>query len=136
MLYGISIVLVSIISISSLLLSRQSNAVELLNKVRVYQGRIGVVAVVLGICQLINWYLDNAINKTPQIWSVSVFLACMMQINLGLLLGFPMFREKISIPFKSIHFSLVSWAHKQGIAGIIALALGTWIIVASFLYEN
>lgn len=137
MLYGISIVLVSMIAVSSLLLSRQSNAIELLSKIKTYQWRVGLVAIALGTCQLINWYVDSSIHSASHIWSATLFLTCLMQINLGWLLGFPVIRERFGIvSIKKIHYAPVSWAYKQGVTGVVALALGVWTIVASFIYEN
>ncbi len=137
MLYGISIILVSITAIPSLLLSRQPNAVELLRKVRGLQGRMGITAGVLGICQLINWYLDPTIHEPGlYVWSVTVILTCLMHIILGLLLGLPAIREKTGVmSLRKTGFAPVSWAYKQGMAGIVALILGTWTIIASFIYE-
>lgn len=137
MLYGISIILVSITAIPSLLLSRQPNAVELLRKVRLLQGRMGVAAGVLGICQMINCYSDPGLQvQGLHIWPVTVILCCLAHVVLGFLLGFPAILEKTGVmSLRKPGFAPVRWAHKQGIAGIAALILGTWTIIASFIYE-
>ncbi len=136
MLYGISIIMVSIIAISSLLLGRQPNAVELLKAVGPYQYRIGILFTGIGACQGINWYLT--LIKTGSdlyLWAVTVFVTCVLQICLGLLLAWPLIQNKFRIySFSKMHVDLVGLAYRQGVTGIAAMVWGVWVIIASFIY--
>lgn len=138
MIYGITLILLSIIAVPSLILSKKPNAQELLDKVAPYQGWIGIVFCVFGIWGIISAFLNIGWLSAAPIWWITLLAGSFVEASLGFMLGFviinkmvlaknPAALEKASI----IHEKL---APKQGKLGVLGLAVGAWMIVASFLF--
>ncbi len=138
MIYGISLILLSIIAVPSLILSKKPNAKELLDKVEPYQGWIGVIFSVFGIWGIISSLLSLNVLSSAPIWWFTLFIGSIVEATLGFLLGFPIITKMLSKnasnyqeKSKKLREKLVPLQGKVGIVGVIS---GIWIITASFLF--
>ncbi len=138
MIYGISLILLSIIAVPSLILSKQPNAKELLEKVEPYQGWIGIVFCVWGIWGLVTAVLNMGWLASAPIWWITLAAGSLVETCLGFLLGFPLINrfllsgnEKAREKAAQIRAKI---APKQGKLGILGIIVGIWMIIASFLF--
>ena len=138
MIYGISLILLSIIAVPSLILSKKPNAQELLDKVAPYQGWIGLVFSIFGIWGIISSLLILEVLSSAPIWWITLFVGSLVEATLGFLLAFPVISKILSKnapgyqqKSREIREKLVPLQGKLGILGVIS---GIWIITASFLF--
>ena len=138
MIYGITLILLSIIAVPSLLLSKKPNAKELLDKITPYQGWIGVVFAFWGIWGIIQALLNLGMLTSAPIWWITWMAGSVVEAGLGFLLGYGIISDKLlaknpdaQVKADEIKTKL---AAKQGKLGILGLIVGAWTIVASFLF--
>ena len=138
-LYGITLVLLSIIAVPSLILSKKPNAKELLEKIEPYQGWIGLVFCFWGVWGLIYSILNLGWLTSVPIWWVTLFAGSLVETTLGFMLGFGLMNklflgknEKAKEKAIEIRSKI---APKQGKLGILGIMVGVWMIVASFLFK-
>ncbi len=137
MIYGISIILLSLIAVPSLILSRRPDAKEILDKIAPFQGWIGVVFCFWGIWGIIQSVLYIGLLTTaPIAWAT--MLACSAVIAaLGFLLGYGLIAKFIlsgNAEAKAKGDQLLKkLAPLQGTLGIVGLGIGAWTIVTSIL---
>lgn len=138
MINGIMLVLLSIIAVPSLVLSKKPNAKELLEKIAPYQGWIGLVFCILGVWGIISSILNLGWLTTAPIWWVTLAAGSLMQATLGFMLGSglmnKLFMGKNPEAQQKAAELRSKIAPKQGKLGILGIAVGTWMIVASFLF--
>ncbi|CAM1356410.1 MULTISPECIES: hypothetical protein [Tenacibaculum] len=138
MIYGISLVFLSIVAVPSLILSKKPNAKELLEKIEPYQGWIGLIFCIWGIWGIISAILNIGWLTTAPIWWGTFLAGSIVEAGLGFMLGYGMInklllsknpeaREKAEILRGKI-------APKQGKLGLLGIAVGVWMIVASFIF--
>jgi hypothetical protein len=138
MINGIFLVLLSIIAVPSLVLSKKPNAKELLEKIEPYQGWIGLVFCILGVWGIITSIINLGWLTTAPIWWITLAAGSLVQATLGFMLGSglmnqlfmgknPEAQEKAAELRRKI-------APKQGKLGVLGLVVGTWMIIASFLF--
>ena len=138
MIYGISLVLLSIIAVPSLILSKKPNAAELLAKIEPYQGWIGLVFCFWGVWGIISAFLNMAWLTSAPIWWITLLAGSVVEAGLGFLLGYgqisklflgnnPKAQEKAALIREKI-------APMQGKLGVLGLIVGAWMIVASFMF--
>ncbi|MDB2607033.1 hypothetical protein N9Y48_04585, partial [Zobellia sp.] len=87
MIWGIALVLLSIVAVPSLLLSKKPNADELLAKVEPYQGWIGIVFCFLGIWGIITAILNLNLLSSSPIWWATFLVGNAVSAGLGFMLG-------------------------------------------------
>ncbi len=138
MIYGITLILLSIIAVPSLLLSKKPNAKELLAKIAPYQGWIGVVFCFVGILGIASAFLNFDMAITSTIWWLTLVFGSLVQAILGFILGYGLLMEKVFAKSDEAKAKAIQirekLAPKQGKLGMLGLAVGTWMIVASFLF--
>ncbi|WBL21353.1 hypothetical protein [Zunongwangia sp. HRR-M8] len=138
MIYGITLILLSIIAVPSLILSKKPNAEELLAKVAPYQGWIGLVFCIFGVWGIISAILNLGWLTSAPIWWATLLAGSIVEAGLGFMLGFSLInslllknnaaaQEKAATLREKI-------APKQGKLGILGLIVGSWMIIASFLF--
>ncbi|MEL6304741.1 MAG: hypothetical protein AAGL29_04340 [Bacteroidota bacterium] len=138
MIYGITLVLLSIIAVPSLVLSKKPNAKELLEKIEPYQGWIGLVFCIWGVWGLITGILNIGwLTKAP-IWWITLMTGSFVEAVLGFMLGFglmnKLFLGKNPDALEKAAQLREKIAPKQGKIGILGIIVGIWMIVASFLF--
>lgn len=138
MIYGITLVLLSIIAVPSLILSRKPNAEELLAKVAPYQGWIGLIFCIWGVWGIVSAFLNMGWLTAAPVWWITLLAGSVVQAGLGFMLGYgqinklflgssPSAREKAAVIREKI-------APKQGKLGVLGIIVGAWMIVASFMF--
>ncbi|MBL3658558.1 hypothetical protein [Fulvivirga sediminis] len=138
MIYGITLILLSIIAVPSLILAKKPNAKELLAKVEPYQGWIGLVFCFWGVWGIISAVLNIGWLTTAPIWWITLLAGSVVEAGLGFMLGFalmnklflgsnPSAKEKAANLREKI-------APKQGKLGVLGIIVGCWMIAASFLF--
>ncbi|QFZ54144.1 hypothetical protein FEZ18_04650 [Oceanihabitans sp. IOP_32] len=138
MIYGILLILLSIIAVPSLILSKKPNAQELLDKIAPYQGWIGLVFCFLGIWGIISAFLNMGWITTAPIWWITLLAGSFVQATLGFMLGFGLINDLILSKNETAKEKAVEMraklAPKQGKLGILGLIVGAWMIAASFIF--
>ncbi|MCD8417581.1 hypothetical protein J2Q11_07870 [Tenacibaculum finnmarkense genomovar finnmarkense] len=138
MIYGITLILLSIIAVPSLILAKKPNAKELLDKIEPYQGWIGLVFCLGGIWGIISAFLNIAWLTSLPIWWSTLLAGSFVQATLGFMLGFGMIsklllskNEAAKEKGEALREKL---APKLGKLGLFGLIVGGWMIVASILF--
>jgi hypothetical protein len=138
MIYGITLILLSIIAVPSLLLSKKPNAKELLEKVAPYQSWIGIIFFFFGIWGIITAILNIGWLTTAPIWWITLLAGSVIQATLGFILGYGLLMEKVFTKSEQAKVKAIQirekLAPKQGKLGLLGLAVGAWMIAASFLF--
>ncbi len=138
MIYGISLIILSILAVPSLLLSKKPNAKELLEKVAPYQGWIGLVFCVWGIWGIITAFLHMGWLTAAPIWWMTLLVGSLVEAGLGFMLGYgllnKLFLSKNGAVKENAEMLREKIAPKQGKLGILGIIVGAWMIVASFMY--
>lgn len=138
MIYGITLILLSIIAVPSLILSKKPNAKELLEKVEPYQGWIGIIFCFWGIWGLVTAVLNIGWLTSAPIWWTTLAAGSLVEACLGFLLGFPLINKLFLSGNEKAREKAVrireQVAPKQGKLGILGIIVGAWMIVASFIF--
>lgn len=138
MIWGISLVLLSIIAVPSLILSKKPNAKELLEKVEPYQGWIGLIFCFWGVWGIITAILNLGWLSVAPIWWVTFLVGNIVSAALGFMLGSGLinkiFLAKSEVAKAKAEELRTKIAPKQGKLGIAGIIVGAWMIVASFIF--
>ncbi|ANH80195.1 hypothetical protein A8C56_03655 [Niabella ginsenosidivorans] len=139
MIYGISLILLSVIAVPSLLLSRKPDAKEVLEKVAPYQGWIGIVCCFWGLWGIIQAVLHIGWLTSAPVWFLTLLAGSVVEAGLGFLLGFPLinkfFASNNTGTQEKAALLRTKVAARQGQLGILGILVGIWMIVASFLWS-
>ncbi|WP_350287592.1 hypothetical protein [uncultured Croceitalea sp.] len=138
MIYGITLVLLSIIAVPSLVLSKKPNAKELLEKIEPYQGWIGVVFCFWGVWGIISSILNIGWLTSGPIWWATLLAGSLVQATLGFMLGYGVINKLVIGKNQEAQAKAAELrakiAPKQGKLGLLGIGVGIWMIVASFLF--
>lgn len=139
MIWGISLVLLSIIAVPSLILSKKPNAKELLEKIETYQGWIGIVFCFWGFWGVVTAMLNLGWLTIAPIWWITFLVGNIVSAVLGFMLGSGLINKLVVSKNEAAQFKAnelrVKIAPKQGRLGIIGIIIGIWMIAASFLFS-
>lgn len=139
MINGITLIVLSIIAVPSLILSKKPNAKELLEKIEPYQGWIGLVFCIWGVWAIIQSVLNLGWLSTAPIWWATYLASGVVQAGLGFMLGYgvmnKLFLSKNAEAKEKAEQLRAKIAPKQGKLGLLGLAVGAWVIVASFMFS-
>lgn len=138
MIYGITLIILSILAVPSLLLSKKPNAKELLDKITPYQGWIGLIFCFWGVWGVIFSFLNIGWLSTWPIWWITLLAGNAVEAVLGFILGYGMISKLILSKneemMKKGEELLAKLAPIQGRLGIIGIAVGCWMIVANLVF--
>ncbi len=138
MIYGISLVLLSIIAVPSLILAKKPNAKELLAKIEPYQGWIGLIFCFWGIWGIISAILNLGWLASAPIWWITLLAGSVVEAGLGFMLGYGLISKlllsKNADAQEKAEQIRAKIAPMQGKLGILGLIVGIWMIAASFLF--
>ena len=138
MIYGITLILLSIIAVPSLLLSRKPDAKEILEKVEPYQTWIGIIFCFWGIWGIISSILSMNLLTSSPIWWITWIAASAVQAGLGFMLGYPKIQEWMSSSSTENQEKLTKLRNRiaplQGKLGIVGICIGIWVILAYFIF--
>ncbi len=138
MIYGITLILLSIIAVPSLILSRKPDAKELLAKIEPYQGWIGIIFCFWGAWGIVTAILNLGWLTSAPIWWGTFLAGNVVQAALGFMLGYPLlskyvFSSNAGAQQKAERLR-AHIAPKQGKLGMLGIIVGAWVIIASFLF--
>ncbi len=126
MIWGISLILISILAVPSLILSKKPDAAELLAKLEPYQGWIGLVGCIWGIWGIISSILGLGLLTTWPIWWIAWLAGSVVLAVLGFMLGFGMINKMLlgknveaQEKAKALREKIAPLQGKFGIVGII-----------------
>jgi len=141
MIYGLMLILLSLIAVPSLILSKKPNAQELLDKIAPYQGWIGFVFCIWGVWGIISclmhigWLGHGSMWLT--IWWITWLAASLVSALLGFILGYGLIskhllskNEAAKAKGEQLRVKLTAMQGKLGIFGII---VGVWCIIVNIL---
>ncbi len=138
MIWGITLILLSIIAVPSLILSKKPNAKELLEKVEPYQGWIGIVFCFWGVWGVITAVLNLGWLSVAPIWWITFLAGNIISAALGFMLGSGLinkfFLSKNDVAKAKAEELRAKIAPIQGKLGIVGIIVGAWMIVASFMF--
>ncbi|CAM3295923.1 hypothetical protein [Zobellia roscoffensis] len=139
MIWGIALVLLSIVAVPSLLLSKKPNAEELLEKIEPYQGWIGIIFCFWGIWGIITAILNLGWLTSSPVWWVTFLAGNLVSAGLGFMLGSGLINKLFLSNNQAARIKAdelrAKIAPKQGKLGILGIAVGSWMIAASFLFS-
>ena len=138
MIWGITLILLSIVAVPSLILSKKPNAKELLAKIEPYQGWMGLVFCFWGVWGIITAILNLGWLTRAPIWWFTLLAGNIVCAALGFMLGsglinklFLTNNEAAKAKAEELRQRI---APKQGKLGILGILVGSWMIIASFLF--
>ena len=138
MIFGITLIVLSIIAVPSLLLSKKPNAKEVLEKIEPYQGWIGLIFCFYGVWGIVFSILNLGWITTFPIWWGTLLAGNIIQAVLGFMLGFSLINKYVLSKNDAVKDNAVilreKLAPKQGKLGLIGLFVGIWMIVANILF--
>ncbi len=139
MIWGITLILLSIIAVPSLILSKKPNAKELLAKVEPYQGWIGLAFCFWGAWGIITAILNLGWLTSSPIWWITLLAGNIVSATLGFMLGFGLINKLVLAKSEEAQEKAEQLrekiAPKQGKLGVLGLIVGAWMIAASFLFS-
>ncbi len=137
MIDGIWLALLGILAVPSLLLAKRPDAKELLGKLAPYQGWMGAISAIWGVWGIIRAVLNLGwLTTWPILWAT--YLANgILQAALGLILGIGVMKTFIKAPAAQTKLdeTLAKVAPHQGRLGIAGVAVGIWMVVATFVFH-
>ena len=144
MIYGITLILLSILAVPSLILSKRPDAKEVLAKIAPYQGWIGLVFCFWGIWGIISCVLNMGWLSFPgmgiKIWWITWLAASAVEAILGFILGYGtiaslVFSKNEAAKQKGEQL-LAKLAPIQGKLGVFGIIVGVWVIVANIMFYS
>ncbi len=137
MIYGISIILLSLIAVPSLILARRPDAQEILDKIAPFQGWIGVAFCIWGILGIVQTVLYLGLLATAPITWLTMLACSVVIAALGFLLGYGLIAKFIlsgNVEAKAKGDQLrEKLAPLQSTLGIAGIGIGVWAIITSVL---
>jgi len=140
MIWGITLILLSIIAVPSLILAKKPDAKELLEKIEPYQGWIGLAFCFWGVWGVITAILNIGWLSVWPVWWITLLAGNLIEAILGFMLGFGLinkfFLSKNEAAKAKANQLREKLAPKQGKLGLIGIAVGVWMIIASFVFHG
>lgn len=138
MLFGITLILLSLLAVPSLILSKRPDAEQVLAKLAPYQGWIGLVFCIYGVFGIVSSILGLGMLTTNPIWWATMLATSVVEAALGFMLGYALINKyilsKSEEGMKRGQELLLKLSPIQGKLGLAGLAVGVWSIVANILF--
>ncbi len=138
MIYGLTLIILSILAVPSLILSKRPDAKEMLDKFAPYQGWIGLVFCFWGVWGIIGSVLHMGWLTTYPIWWITLLASSLVEAVLGFMLGYGTISKyvlsKNEESKKKGEELLAKLAPMQGKLGIFGIIVGVWTIIASMMF--
>lgn len=136
MVNGIWLAVLGILGAANLIVAKRPDAAEMIAKLAPYQGWIGAVSALWGIWGIISSVLSLSLLSLVPIFWVTMLANSVLLASLGLLLGVGVLKTFIKDPTAQAKMdeTIAKLAPKQGVLGLVAIGLGVWMVVATFLF--
>lgn len=134
---GIWLALLGVLAAPNLVLSKRPDAKQWLDKIAPYQGWIGAISALWGALIIVSAVLHlNWLARWPIYWATYAADG-VLQLCLGLLLGVGVLKQFIKSPqaVEKMDQTIAKLAPKQGLLGVIAIGLGIWAVISTFLWR-
>lgn len=136
MINGIWMAILGVLAASSLIIARRPDAAEMIGKIAPYQGWMGAISALWGIWGIISSVLSiGLLALWPILWITNLATAVLLS-SLGLLLGVGVLKTFIKDPTAQAKMdqTIAKLAPFQGTLGLVAIGVGIWCVVASFMW--
>ena len=134
---GLWLVVLGVLGASNLIIAKKPEAKELIGKLAPYQGWIGVVSALWGAWGIVQAILNFRWFSYVPVYYLAFTADAVLSVGLGLLLGVGVMKTFATGP--QVHARLdqmiARLAPKQGTMGIVAIGVGAWMIIASFMWH-
>jgi hypothetical protein len=130
---GIWLAVLGILAAPNIIVSKKPEAAEWIDKLRPFQGWLGVVSVFWGIWRLIRFFsLLQGFSIIP-VLTITYLVMALLLIALGLLLGINVIKTFVKDETANAKMDelVTKISAKQGKLGLIAVIVGIWIIIAN-----
>lgn len=133
---GIWLFVLGALAVPSLVLAKRPDAAEVLGKIQPYQGWIGAISAIWGLWGIISAILNLALLKVAPILWITFLAVGVVQFALGMLLGIGVLKTFIKNPQAQAKMdqTIIKLAPKQGMLGLVAMGLGVWMVIATFIF--
>jgi len=134
---GIWLALLGVLAAPNLLISKKPEAKEWLDKITPYQGWIGAISAVWGALLIISALFHLRWLAHAPIYWITYAADGVLQLCLGLLLGVGVLKQFIKAPqaVEKMDQTIARLAPKQGLLGVVAIGLGIWAVISSFIWS-
>ncbi|MBK6919052.1 MAG: hypothetical protein IPH07_16780 [Deltaproteobacteria bacterium] len=137
--FSVWLFLLGVLGASNLIIAKKPDAKELIAKIAPYQGWMGAGAALTGVYWLIMAVLNMGLlgsGVAGIIGWVTWVAVSLILVSLGLLLGVGVLKTFIKQPqaVAKMDLMITKLAPKQGVLGLIAMGLGVWSLVSSFIF--
>ena len=134
---GIWLIALGVLGAASIIVAKRPDAEAAIAKLAPYQGWIGAVSALWGVWGVISSVLNIGWLKLAPIYWATFLASSVLQVVLGLLLGAGVLKTfiKQEEAVKKLDQTLTKLAPKQGVAGLAAIGVGIWMVVAGFLFS-
>lgn len=133
---GLWLAVLGVLGASSIIIAKRPDAKEMIGKIAPYQGWIGAVSALWGVWMVIGSILGLGLLAIAPIYWVTYLASAVLQLSLGLLLGVGVLKQFIKDPTanEKMDTTIAKLAPYQGTLGFIAIGVGIWLVIASFLF--
>ena len=134
---GLWLMVLGVLGASNLIIASKPNAKELIGKLAPYQGWIGAISALWGVWGIISSVLHLGwLTLFPIFW-VTFLADSVLLFALGLLLGVGVLKTFIKNPTAQAKMdqTITRLAPKQGMLGLIAIGVGVWMIISTFMWH-
>jgi len=134
---GVWLVLLGVLAAPNLLLSKKPEAKEWLDKITPYQGWFGAISALVGALIVVDALFKLRLLTHAPIYWVTYAADGLLQLCLGLLLGVGVLKQFIKSPqaVEKMDQTIARLAPKQGVLGVVAIGLGIWAVISTFLWR-
>jgi hypothetical protein len=134
---GLWLAVLGILGASNLIIAKKPDAKEMIAKIAPYQGWIGAISALWGIWGIIQSLLNIGWFKYVPIYYLAFLADAVLSVALGLLLGVGVLKTFIKNPQAQAKMdqTITRLAPKQGLLGLIAIGVGVWMIISSFMWH-
>ena len=134
---GLWLAVLGVLGASSLIIAKKPNAKDLIGKIAPYQGWIGAVSALWGVWGIIQALLNLRWFSYVPVYYLAFTADAVLSVALGLLLGVGVLKTFVTGSQANARLDqmIARLAPKQGTMGLIAIGVGAWMIVASFMWH-
>lgn len=135
---SIILIILGIAAAPSIIVSKQPNAKEILDKLVPYQGWLGVVVCIIGIWSIIGGIIGiRAISESPIFWLAGMIVS-LVEAILGFIMGFNLINKYIlsrnTTSEEKGQQLLANLQPMQGKLGITAIIIGIIALITAIIY--
>jgi hypothetical protein len=130
---AIWMLVLGVLGAANIIIAKRPDAKEAIDKLRPYQGWIGLISALWGAWIVIFSVLHIGwMSLAPLLW-LTILAEGLLLISLGLLLGVGLMKSFIKQPeaTQSMDSMVTKLAPYQGKLGLVAIVLGIWGVIAS-----